>query len=199
MTQETDFSPRLIARIQSRLAGDESVPDIARAEGVTVDDVLAIRSAILDDHRAAYCSRPDDEVYVEFLSRSRANVAQLEEVIPELREHKQGVAVVGAIKAKQAILERVLEIGQSMGFVKRVPRRHEIAVLTANLTSHELREAALAEVQRIQALVASDRDLLDVSEPVAALPAPVAVAAMQPRSTSKPTRAARAVRRTAGR
>lgn len=186
MAQQPDFSPRLIANVQARLAGDESVPDVARAEGLTVDDVLAIRSAILDDHRAAYCSRPDDEVYVEFLSRSRANVAQLDEVIPELREHNQGVAVVGAIKAKQAILERVLEIGQSMGFVKRVPRRHEIAVLTANLSSHELREAALAEVQRIQALVASDQDLLDVTEPAAALPAPILLPSVERQAVPGP-------------
>lgn len=164
------FSADLIARVHAQLQAGIQAPDIARIEGVPVEDVIAIRSAILDDYRVADCNRPVEEVWVEYLTRTRANIAQMDEVIPELREHKQGVAVVGAIKAKQGFLDQAMKVGQDLGFIRRVPVRHEVFALTANLTSHEMRELATAEIQRIQALVATDGDLLDMDAPALPLP-----------------------------
>jgi hypothetical protein len=93
-------------------------------------------------------------------------LADLEELMRKWRKVPRAAPyIVGAVRARSEILDRVLDRGQEMGIVVRVPRRRELLVAGAGvgqLSTHQLRGVVVEQLEALQRLAARIGDLAEL-------------------------------------
>lgn len=75
-----------------------------------------------------------EERYAEYLIAQQANVRDLGELISNLNTNSQYNALVGALRLRSDIAERVITTGQLLGVVEKDPERKEIVVAGVSLS-----------------------------------------------------------------
>lgn len=161
------YSRKDIAKVRSLLAADKSVEEIAEDLPCTLDTAHEMVRQVMDEEEGGVIGRRSEDVYVDFVLRSRAMIRQLDEIIPELRSSRQGNAAVGAVLAKHKILDRMIERGQDFGFIAKRPSQHELVI--AKLGDRELYDTLTREMSEYRDLVGrGSGSFLEVkAEPVA--------------------------------
>jgi hypothetical protein len=130
--------------------------------GFTVDEIVDLHpgwtpqrvqdmiGAVLADEERIQVGRRTEDVFSDYVIRTRALSRQLDDVIDHLRTTNQGSALVGAIKAKADLLDRVIERGQDFGIIERKPQQRQI--LIAKLDDKGLRDMLAAEIAALRTL-----------------------------------------------
>lgn len=139
-----------------------------------------------------HVDKPTEHIYVDYLIRQQDCIFDLNRLITRLmsatetievedngkREKiqipavKHATAVVGAIKAKADIHDRVLDRGQDLGLLHKAPERKEIiaGIAIAQVSTHDLRGEVASEIGKFQKLVQRYGDAVladaEVIEPV---------------------------------
>jgi hypothetical protein len=156
-------SAELLARARAALAGGLDPDETAALLGVAPERADELVAEARAGEEVRLVGRRPEAVYVDYVLRSGHHLRELDELKEWLRSTKQGAAAVGAVKAKQDILDRIIKLGQDLGFVRREPTQHSVVV--ARLDDAGLRELLARELTGLTRLMdrAGDTPLLELS------------------------------------
>lgn len=152
--------------IWSKMCSGESDDDIIDALGVETTTYTALKLQMLDDKAAELRTKPPEHVYVEYIINQEQNISDLTEMIGEFKKTKQYNAMVGAIRARADLYDKLIAKGQEFGVFRKTPERREIVagLLVSDMTSHDLKTAITKAIGNLEAMTRryGDNDILDV-------------------------------------
>jgi len=152
-----------INTIYSALSEGEGDKEIATKMGITNEEYGRLKIAMLDARADAVRGEPTEHTYVRYTIDMIQNIRDLTAMIKEFKSTKQYTAMVGAIRARADIQDRIIKTGQDFGLVAREPTRKEIVagVMVADLSNVELKRAITAELADLNDLMRQygDKDI----------------------------------------
>lgn len=130
-----------VATIYGRMASGEDDKEIIEAMGISAEDFKALKSAMFDAKADEIRQRPIEHVYVQYVLDQQGNVKDLTEMMETFKSTRQLNAMVGAIRVRSEIYDKIIKTGQDMGLLKRAATQHEIigGIVIAELTNEKLR------------------------------------------------------------
>jgi len=166
------------------------IPDDDAMEDLGVDEATyaRIKSKMFDVKAEEIRTKPTEHIYVQYMLDQAANIRDLTDMISEFKATKQYNAMVGAIRTRADLQDRLIKQGQDFGIIQSGNQQRQVVagIVLTELTNIELKRAALRELRTLNRLMESDgdKDFLDVEgnevhrgpalEP--ALPEPLALA-----------------------
>jgi hypothetical protein len=99
--------------------------EIAADSGMTVERVRSLVNQVYAEDGRSIIGRSSESIFVDYVIRSRQNLRALQDLREGFVGTNQGAAAVGAIKAQQDILDRMIKVGQELGYVEKKPDRKE--------------------------------------------------------------------------
>ena len=139
--------------------------EISNELGISVSHAVRLRKRINSDELEALRSKNNDEVFLDYVRNMERCILDLDDVLKDPL-NKNPNAKVSAIRAKMDAYDRVISTGQNLGFIKREPKRLEIAggIVVSELPADELRIQIVRELQGLRDMVKKhgDKDILDV-------------------------------------
>ncbi len=144
-----------VATIYGLLSQGKSDKQIMKRTGLTAEELSELKVAMFDIKADEVRTRPPEHVYVEYLINQSQNIRDLTRMIKQFKTTKQYNALVGAIRARAEIYDKLIAKGQEFGLIKKTPERKEIVagVMVADLSNKELRTAALGELNMLGKLI----------------------------------------------
>lgn len=146
-------TPRDLVKARAHVAEGLTDDEIAGALSIPIADAYALRERVYAEEERRIVGRRAEETFVDYSLRTGAHIRELDEAIEWLKRTKQGSAVVGAISAKQKLLDRALAVGQEMGFIRKRPETRTLII--AHLDDAALREALARELLDLRTLITS--------------------------------------------
>lgn len=150
--------------------------------GVDEDTYIRIKAKMFDVKAEEIRTRPTEHVYVQYLLDQTLNIRDLTNMIGEFKSTKQYNAMVGAIRTRADLQDRMIKMGQDFGLIRKAPQQKQIVagIVIQELSNSELKRAALRELRTLNKLMEAegDVDFLDVEAnelhrgPALALPEP---------------------------
>jgi hypothetical protein len=145
-----------VAKIWQMSAEGKAENEIADEMGLDPSIVMALRTQMLEMKADELKAQPVEHTYVEYMLRQLANVHDLTDIIGKLRDTKQyGQAMVGAIRTRADIWDRLMAKGQECSVIKKAPERKEVGVLTliGELSNSELRREIAESLRKLTDMV----------------------------------------------
>jgi hypothetical protein len=134
--------------------------------GVDRETYDAVKKKMFDVRAEEIRSMPTEHVFVQYILDQTANVRDLTAMIGEFRATKQYNAMVGAIRTRSDIQDKLITRGQEFGFIRKTPDRKQIVagIVITDMTNEQLKRAALRELREFKTMMedAGDVDFLDV-------------------------------------
>jgi hypothetical protein len=93
--------------------------DVADMMGWDAEQLAAIRKLMLESRAAEIRTKPREHVYIEYIIDQRRNVKDLTELITNLDSKQQYNALVGAIRLRSEITDKIVDRGCEFGLIKR--------------------------------------------------------------------------------
>jgi hypothetical protein len=156
-----------VLRIYGMLSAGEDESDILDEMGLTATEYEHLKAAMFSEKAEEVRSKPVEHVYVEYMIDQLKNIAALDDVISNYRETKQATAIVGAIRARSEIMDKLIARGQEFGLIKKVPNRNELVagVVIANLTNKELKKEITGALGGLNEMMLKygDSNIIDVT------------------------------------
>jgi hypothetical protein len=145
----------LAATIYDRMVAGDSEADIMSTYGLDEETFRRARKIMLDSRVQEARDKPREHVYVEYCMEQRKNILDLDRFIRELDSAHQYNAVVGAIRLRSDIVDKMVQRGMEFGIVRKEPERKEIVagVLVADMTQSDLRKAILGQISKMDAMI----------------------------------------------
>jgi hypothetical protein len=143
------------ATIHGEMVGGSSETDIMDILGLDAEQFREARKFMLEMRADEIRGKPREHVYIEYTIKQEQNIKDLNTLISQLDDTKQHNAVVGAIRLRSDILDKIIERGQEFGLLRREPQRKEIVagVMVAEMATPELRKAIVGEIGKLNDLV----------------------------------------------
>lgn len=143
------------------LVSGENPDDVADIMGWDSETFAKVKKAMLSSNADDMRSKPSEHVYIEYLIEQRRNVKDLTDLINNLDDKRQYNAVVGAIRLRSEIVDRILERGFDFGVLKRAESRQGSGAITLNylginlgdMTAPQLRDAIGAQLKELEGLM----------------------------------------------
>jgi hypothetical protein len=152
-----------IATIYGRLSQGASEEAVIAEMGISADDFGRLKAAMFDHKADEVRTRPIEHIYVDYVIKQTENVRDLTAMIAEFSCTKQYNAMVGAVRARSEIYDKMISIGQSCGLIKKAAERREImaGVIVADLTNQQLKKAITKELGDLNVLMKryGDKDM----------------------------------------
>lgn len=144
-----------IALIFERQADGKSDVEIMDEMGIGAEDYAALRATMLDKKADEIRLRPVEHVYVEYLIAQTQNIRDLTSMIGDFKVSRQYNAMVGAVRARSDILDKLIKTGQDLGLVKREAIKHQLAggIIIADLTNVQLKEMITKELSDLEKMM----------------------------------------------
>lgn len=183
--------------------------EIMAEMGLDPDDYKRLKAAMFDAKADEVRAKPTEHVYVQYMIDQTQNIKDLTAMITEFKSTKQYNAMVGAIRARSEILDKLIEKGQEFGLIHKEPNRNEIVagVLVADLTNKQLKAAITTELKLLSDMTRryGDINIMDLAPGQIhrgpGLPAATRDSALEAPSQKKATKSTKSKnhRRSAGR
>lgn len=128
--------------------GDEEAQDEL---GVDTATYGKIKRHMLDRKAVEIHNRPTEHVYVQYILDQAQNLRVLTDMIKTNTADKNQNAVVGAIRLRADLYDRIITKGQECGLIEKEPERREIiaGVIVADLTNRQLQGVLKTELFEI--------------------------------------------------
>jgi len=122
--------------------------EVADEMGITLEEYEELKIAMFDAKTQELRSRPYEHVYVEYMLAQAANLRDLTSVIDKMHSSNQYQSLVGAVRARADILDRLITKGQEFGIIHKKTERKEIVagVIVSQLSDPQLKKLILGEL-----------------------------------------------------
>ena len=119
--------------------------------GLSSEEYEQLKAAMFDIKADEIRKRPVEHVYVEYIMQQSQNIKDLTGMIDDARASRQANALVGAVRARAEIYDKLIERGQTFGLIKKEPDRKVIVAghLIANLNNLELKKLISKELSEL--------------------------------------------------
>lgn len=143
------------AKLRAYLAAGETDHKACEQLGMSWADFEELKARMMEFEVERVKDTPPEQIYVEYLINQESNIQALTDMIGQFQESRQATAMVGAVKARAEIYDKMIAKGQEFGFVKKVPERQEIVagIMVATLSNEELRAAIAGEMTSLHGLM----------------------------------------------
>lgn len=130
-----------IETIYAGLCDDRTDKDMMTAMGLSAEEFQDLKAQMFDKKADAIREKPNEHIFVEYLINQTGNIQALTDMIAEFKTSKQYNAMVGAVKARADIYDRLIAKGQEFGLIDKRPERKEIVagLLVADLSNQQLK------------------------------------------------------------
>lgn len=160
------------ASLRKELLSGGEPTDIADTYGWDADTYEAIRRHMLDGEADRFRTRSPEQAYVEYTLEMGRDIYSLTELIKNLNRKSQFNALVGAIRLRAEIADRILDRGLEFGVIKKQPDGRlgggNILVLgdlrLNDMSVNQLREAILSQFGELNAMITKhgERSIIDM-------------------------------------
>ena len=163
-----------ITSIYNYLEKGQSDKQIMKKMGLDAEIYNTIKTAMFDAKAKEIRSTPEEHMYIQYILDQNRNIKDLTEIIkgfdPEKKSHN---AIVGAIRARSDITDKMITKAQEFGIIKKTPDRKEIVagVVVAELSNNQLKENITEVLANLGGLVkkyggaAGKNKFLEMPEP----------------------------------
>lgn len=201
-----------IVTIYAQMCEGKLDNDIMAEMGLDPDEYKRLRSAMFDAKADEVRAQPTEHVYVEYMIKQAGNIKDLTKMIDEFVTTKQYTALVGAIRVRAELYDKLITKGQEFGLIHKEPDKKQImaGVLIADLSNKDLKTMITGELKTLNGLMQryGDGNIIDMTLPKIlhhgpALPpsehANSALDVAKPKSLASKTAKAKNTKRHAGR
>lgn len=152
--------------IWERLCSGDPDIDIMNSMGIDSDAYYQLRRRMFDDKAERLQTTPPEHVYVQYVLDQTQNIRSLTDMIKQFKDSKQYNAMVGAVRVRADLYDKLIDRGQDLGVFRKTPERKEIiaGVVVTEMNSKELRGAVVGAIRDIAKLMKShgEHDIRDV-------------------------------------
>lgn len=136
-----------IAEMKSKLMSGITDLQIAEEMKLDVQDYNALKREMYESDKFELAGKNSEEVFIDYRLRQEGCIKDLEVMVNSFKVTKQYNAMVGAVRAKSDILDKIILRGQEFGVLEKVPERKMViaGVMVAALSNDELRAAVAKE------------------------------------------------------
>jgi hypothetical protein len=95
--------------------------------------------------------RKPEELFVEYCIDQRRNIKDLNELVDELNEKTQYNAIVGAIRLRSEIQDKMIAKGQEFGLIRKTPEQRLVlnGYVVADMTETDLKKAITKDLSAL--------------------------------------------------
>jgi hypothetical protein len=131
------------ATVYEMMLAGESDDRIMSSLGMSVELFREAKKFMLEQRASEVRGKPREHVYVEYTIEQRSNIRALDTLIDKLDGLKQSNALVGAIRLRTDLVDRILERGFDLGIVRKTAEQHELigGLAVAQMSAEDLRKA----------------------------------------------------------
>jgi len=134
---------RVIVNDLKRLIGQNRTDDEIMEElGLSLNELRYYRKLMFKVGAEELRETSTEESYLDYCIRQRENLRELDKAIKNFQGSRQYNALVGAIKAKADILNDMVDKGQALGFLDKVPDRLQVlaGIQLKDMSSKQMRD-----------------------------------------------------------
>lgn len=132
-----------------------SIEDISDEMGYDISELSFLQSRLLEMKTFELQGKPVEHVYVEYMIEQLKNVHTLNSLIEDFDGNSRNLAaIVGAVRLRSDIHDRIMEKGQACGVIRKVPEQKESlhGLVIAELTADDLRETIVKQYRKLAKL-----------------------------------------------
>jgi len=139
----------------------------AEQMGLSLAEFAKVKEELLAKEAERLRGQTTEEVYAGYVINQLACINDLLAVQKDFSGSKQASAVVGAIRARSEILDKIVTRGQEFGFVEKEPSRTHITggLLVAEMSNTDLKQAIMKQAGQLDQLMevaGKDCDLMEL-------------------------------------
>lgn len=155
------------AKLRAYLAAGDSDHEICEKMGLSWGDYEELKGKMMAFESAKVVTQSSEQVYVEYLMNQEKNIHALSTMIDSFQDSRQHAAMVGAVKARADIYDKMIKTGQEFGFIEKMPERTEIVagVMVRDLSEQDLRAhitSALSSLDTMQKKYGDSSNIIDL-------------------------------------
>jgi hypothetical protein len=149
----------LLSELKLRLVNGEADEQIQELLGVTVGKYNELKKELYRQEQASLQSKSTEDVYLEYQWAQRKCIEDLDAAILGIPENQPN-ALIGAIKARSDIHDKILKTGQDMGVIAKEPERKVVVHghIIAQLDNAALRKMIAQETNQLAGAIAKYGD-----------------------------------------
>lgn len=132
---------KIKAKFRAHIANGLNEDAIAHELGISLKDVKWLKKQVTRDYLDEVQDKKPSEIYALYCMRMEGCITDLNKVKKAALRSKQISAAVGCVKAKQVILNSLMEKGQDLGVIVKKPTQVEFigGIAIADLSDEDLR------------------------------------------------------------
>jgi hypothetical protein len=148
------------SRIHAELIKGTDESEIADLLGLDRQTYLFVRSFMLQELANEIRSLSSDQQFVDYRLSQQRNIHDLDELIKNLDEQTQYNALVGALRLRSEIQDKIVTRGQEFGVISKQPDRKEIVagVVVSDLSTADLREMITGQLSALHGMIEKHGD-----------------------------------------
>lgn len=146
-----------VATLLKDLADGDSEAEVAEIMGWDSATLAYVRKTMLESEAQRMRKMPREHVYVQYCMEQRRNVRDLDDLITHLDKKQQYNAVIGAIRLRSDIADKIITKGQEFGVIRKEAERKEHilvgGIIVGDMTAPQLRTAIGTEMNELKVLM----------------------------------------------
>jgi hypothetical protein len=181
-----------IAELKVHLASGLSDIEAAEKMELAAADYNVLKRELYAQERTDLVGKSTEEVYVDYVLRQERCIKDLDELRKVFQDSNQPNALVGAIRAKSEILDKIIARGQEFGIIEKVPDKKQVVggFVVAQLDNATLRALITEQLKGLEQVVSryGNTDMLGnpLDTPAKALQSPQAASIVESPPTIPP-------------
>ncbi len=151
--------------IWEQLCKGDADSDIMDYTGLSPEVYGILKHQVLDDKALELRNKPSEHVYVEYVLAQQQNISDLTDMIVSFKKTNQFNALVGAIRARADLHDKLIAKGQEFGIFRKEPERRTIlGVLVTEMTRADLKTAITGAIGSLDKMMSmyGDSNIIDV-------------------------------------
>lgn len=154
--------------IYEKLASGLSDNEVMEEMGLLPDEYNQLKTAMLDNKADEIREKPVEHTFVEYLINQSTNIRDLTNMIQDFYRTKSYGPMVGAVRARAEIFDKILTKGQEFGLIHKEPDKKQIlaGVAVTELSNKQLRKMIKGELKILGKLQKQfgEKNLLELPE-----------------------------------
>lgn len=155
-----------IQSIYSAMIEGQSDEEAAAELGLEAEEFQKLKDAMYDSKSDELRTRPTEHTYVQYIIDQSRNIHDLTDMIADFKLSRNHAAMVGAVKVRSDIMDKLIKFGQEFGIIHKEAKKGELLVghVVADMTNKQLKTAITAELSALNSLVKKygDRGIVDM-------------------------------------
>lgn len=139
--------------------------EIANDIGVAADVYKSLKYDLLEEKAHELRNKPQEHIYIEYILNQQKNIAVLDEMLREHSTEANKNAIIGAVRARAELFDKLIAKGQEFGVFKKTPEKKVVAgIVVSDLARDDLKQEILKSIAGLDKMMKryGDSAIIDV-------------------------------------